>query len=263
MKNLFVIFGGISLSLSLMVIPSQARITAGDKYWISLENREFEPAAEPITDLTVKAANLQNQHVLIQFDHILTEAEKTGLRDDGINLVAYIPNYSWYAYITATELSPYLGIRTILPIETTDKISPYILERGISERGIVDENLANVIVVFFSDVSEQDIKIIADKYGSARNTFFDTWEISLNPDNLYNLAAEDIVQWIEDVRPDRITHLNYVRNNIGADAVQTGPYNLHGNGCTAAMWDAGSAWTHTDYNSRRTTDRPLTYMPPL
>jgi len=252
MKKSLVVFWGILLSLSILAIPSLARVTAGDKYWISLENREFEPPAESIANLTAKAASWQNQHVLIQFDHIPTEAEKTSLRDKGINLVAYIPNYSWHTYLTTTELSPSLGIRTILPIEITDKISPYILENGIAERGIVDVNLAEVIVVFFSDVSEQDIKTLADKYGSATNTFFDTWEISLNPDDLYKLAAEDIVQWIEDIRPDKITHLNYVRYNIGADAVQSSPYNLHGNGYTAAMWDGGSAWTHTDYNSRRT-----------
>ena len=252
MKKSFFIFIVILLGLSIIAAPARARVTAGDKYWISLENREFEPPAEPIADLAAKAAIMQNWHVLIQFDHIPAEGEKNSLRNEGINLVAYIPNYSWYSYLATSEIRASFGIRTILPIETTDKISPHILEKGIAERGIIDANLAKLTIVFFSDVSEQEIKNLADKYGSATNTFFDTWEFSINPNDLYKLAAEDIVQWIEDIRPDKITHLNYVRYNIGADAVQTGPYNLHGNGYTAAMWDAGSAWTHTDYNSRRT-----------
>ncbi|MCP4581559.1 MAG: S8 family serine peptidase [candidate division Zixibacteria bacterium] len=238
------------LLVLMMTALAFSRPSEDEKYHIYLDSREFEPRQESVSDLNAKAEIFTDQHALIQLQYIPSEAEREILESNGIKLLAYLPNYAWYAHLTTPRIEPTFGIRAIVTLEPNDKISPHIVDRGIAERGFIDEDLASVYVIFFSDVSVEEIETIVAKYGEAVKVMIDVWELTLDQAKLYDLAAEDAVNWIEDIPPGKTTHLNYVRSTIHANEVQQSPYDLHGNGYTVAMWDAGAAWPHTDYSSR-------------
>lgn len=252
MKMTVIFIISVFINLNVVITITRAQPPVDEKYSIFLESREFVPEQESIAELNAKLESLRGRHVLIQFGYIPSDDEKVSLENGGIKLVDYIPTYAWYAKLTASRIEPSLGIRYITAIETTDKISPHLMKKGIVPRGIIDQNTAKVYVVFFNDVTEQEIESLIAKYGSGENVLIDTWEVTLNPDQLLEFASHDIVQWIENVPPEKIAHLNIVRSRVHANEVQTDPYNLHGNGYVAAMWDAGAAYSHTDYASRLT-----------
>lgn len=223
-----------------------------DDYKIYLASREIISEKSTGPTMAAMLGQLKNKHAIIQLESIPRESEKTDLENNGIKLLDYIPNYAWYAYISSQANMVGDRIRTIIPIENADKISPHILAKGIAERGLNNDNTANVLAIFFGDVADQNIEAAVKEYGAAEKIMPQTWQVTLKPEDLLKFAALDIVQWIENVPPDKIAYLNYVRPRVDADEVQTNPYNLHGNGYVAAMWDAGAAWTHTDYSSRLT-----------
>ena len=144
--------------------------------------------------------------------------------------MAYLPRYAWYARLTAESLDPAFGIRFLSAIEPTDKISPHIIENGIAERGLIDDNTARIYVLFFEDASSAEIDELLSKFGSGQIAFDDVWEVTLNPQQITEFAASDIVQWIENVSPGKKAFLDIVRGRVHANQVQSSPYNLHGDG---------------------------------
>jgi len=250
-KNLLSLFV-MAVLLLFCYTATKAEPFSDEKYSIHLESRVLIPEQESTAELNDKLTILRDQHVLIQLDHLPSDAEKASLENNGIKLVAHIPYYAWYAKLSAQSILPSSGIRYISAIQPSDKISQHINDDGIAERGVIDENTAGVHVIFFSDVTLQEIQSIITEYGYGENIFGDVWEITLHPERLLEFAKQDCVQWIENVPPEKIAHLSNVRSVIHANEVQISPYNLHGNGYVAAMWDAGIAYAHTDYSSRLT-----------
>jgi len=237
-------------SLMLGILAAQTDSQADEKYLISLESRKINPEAQSAETLNSKLAELGGRHVLIQLADIPDVARKASLEAGGIKLLAYIPSFAWFARLTAESLDP--GVRFLSAIEPTDKISPHIAENGIADRGFIDDNTARIYVLFFEDVTTAEISELINEFGSGAIAFDDVWEIRLNPRRLLEFASSDIVQWIENVPPDKKAFVDVVRSRVHANQVQSSPYNLHANGYVIAMWDAGAAYAHTDYASRLT-----------
>lgn len=252
MKKSMIIITAMLFYLLAMSSITTAESLTGEKYKVYLEARKFIPELKSLTELNTELEVLQDQHVLIQFDYIPSNNDKAFLESEGIKLVTYLPNYAWYAKLSARSIKAEFGLRSVSAIETTDKIDPCIIDRGIASRGILSQDQAKIYVVFFSDVTLQEIDLLLAEYGSGKKVLFDTWEVTISLDKLLEFASHDIVQWIEDIPPGKIAFLNVVRNRVLADTVHGAPYNLRGNGYTAAMWDAGAAYAHTDYASRLT-----------
>ena len=241
------------ITISIFILTGNIPIFSAknDNFKIYLESRTFAPAKQDAQAVSSLIQQHRNQHIIIQLESIPSEADKTLLAANGIKLLDYLPDNAWFAFVDeSAKTSP--GIRSIIPIEIDDKISPHIIENGIADRGYNDDGTADIIAIFFPDVPDEEIKAAAETFGSAENIMPNTWQVKLDPERLEQFVALDIVQWIENVPPDKIAYLNYVRPRVGANYVQTAPYNLHGNGYVAAMWDAGAAWPHSDYSSRLT-----------
>jgi hypothetical protein len=67
------------------------------------------------------------------------------------------------------------------------------------------------------------------------------------------LAAEDEVEWIEQVEPAYSPLNDCVRLRVGADALQSTPYNLDGTGIDLLVYDAGTVTTtHQAFSGRLT-----------
>ncbi len=220
---------------------------------IKLLSGQFTPEIQVSQEIVGKLSENLNRHVLIQFDHIPSTAEKQSLAANGIHLLSYLPHNAWYAYLDAIPNLLPDGIRYIDKIKPALKITPQIQQHGFAERSLLDDTRVAFTVVFHRDVNKEQVEALLSKYGAGEMLLADTWEIVIDQADFDAFVDEDLVQWIENAEREKTTHLNYVRYKINADEVQAAPYNLHGTGYTAAMWDAGVAYAHGDYSSRLTS----------
>ena len=82
-----------SILISFFFTPVYADID----YTIKLKTGNFIPDQ---TDLSQnKNISFNNKHVLVQFDRPITEADKDNLYNDGIEVLEYIPNFTYTAKI--------------------------------------------------------------------------------------------------------------------------------------------------------------------
>ncbi|MBD3347768.1 MAG: S8 family serine peptidase, partial [Candidatus Eisenbacteria bacterium] len=219
------------LLLSVLAIILTAGASFGATYDIELSSRTFEPA--PTLRSYEEAA-----HVVIQFYEIPTRAQRAELAAQGITLYDYIPNYAWTASVEpgAMARADESLVRAVFQLTAEDKIS-----RRVGEQ-------RTVRAFVYPDVGDAEPALA--EYGEVVEVVEDVYTLELQSD-VRELAALDIVKYVDGPLPDKVEHNDDLRDNINADEVQASPYNLHGTGIYAAMWDNGSVCTdHDDFAGR-------------
>ncbi|MEM7820501.1 MAG: S8 family serine peptidase, partial [Candidatus Aenigmatarchaeota archaeon] len=182
---------------------------------------------------------IQQNHMLVQFDHVLTDEEKAELSASGINLLNYIPDRAWFIAGKVDKLGKRPDVTYIGAISSESKISPSLSKTWTG----------NVNILFFSDVPTDVARNILSKYTRTINgpQPGNVWTITATPDAITRLALEDNVMWIEPFPEYQILN-DGSRAAIFVNTVQTSPYNLNGTGVSVAEWDAGHAeLTHDDF----------------
>ncbi|MBC8422456.1 MAG: S8 family serine peptidase, partial [Chloroflexi bacterium] len=230
---------------------------------IRLKSRTFTPAPGVGRALKGQLERLQAKavdraHVFLQFNKIPDKAERQALAARGVELLTYIPDRAWLASVPVTlnlddliASSPARWAGAILP---GDKLETDLREGTIHKWAQdVDERVI-LVAQFFPDV---DLEVGADLVTAYRGKVLHRVEsinslvVSLPQDAVNELAAEDIVEWIEQVEPALSPVNDGVRANIGADALQAAPYNLDGTGVRVLVFDGGGVdTTHPDFGGR-------------
>jgi len=221
-----------------------------EKFTISLESREFIPPQQTKAEINFQLTNLYNKHAIIQFEDIPSNQEKESLKKSGITLLRYLPNYAWLVKISQKNIENTFKIRHISGIKTSDKIQPSIIKKGVVPISILDKNNIKIAVIFYDDIDSEQINSLILKYGKGKNLHSQTWEITLNQLYLYDLANEDIIQYIGNTEPEKTENVDDIREIINANEVQEPPYDLHAEGYVVGMWESGTTYTHPDYASR-------------
>ncbi|MEA3409894.1 MAG: S8 family serine peptidase, partial [Candidatus Eisenbacteria bacterium] len=202
-------------------------------YELVLESRSYVPEK-------VRVARAEDSHLVIQFYEIPTAAEREELAQAGITLLDYLPNYAWTAHVrggAVQSLDPGV-VRAVFALRADDKMA----------RSAVGQEIVRAFVYDGVDGAED----VLGTYGQIIDQDRNSYTLLLESDVL-ELAAEDIVKYVMGPRPEKALHNDDLRDNINADEVQAAPYNLHGNGLYAGIWDGGTAATnHDDYSSRLT-----------
>jgi len=108
---------------------------------------------------------------------------------------------------------------------------------------------------FFADISETTIKQIAAKYGEIvqpRGSLNDV-VIKLRKTDIKHLAAQDAVQWIEEVGPPDKDLNDNASAAANAQALWVAPFNLDGSNVQVGQWESGNPdGTHGDLTGRIT-----------
>jgi len=100
---------------------------------ILLKSRQFTPDKEYDVSFF---SSLTNKHFLIQLENFPIIGERKALENAGIKLLDYIPNKAWFVSldkITPRQAVNLVGVKWIGDILAEDKISSYIIEKGIGE----------------------------------------------------------------------------------------------------------------------------------
>ncbi|MFH0831991.1 MAG: S8 family serine peptidase [archaeon] len=227
---------------------------------ILLKSRTFYPeiGINSTTKIKIETSSLERVHVLIQTEHIPSQEERKILENGGVTLLSYIPNKAWFASIPFREvesISKLNNIRYIGIIMPEDKISPYLRQEKIGSWAI-DKLTGNIYVTvyFHKDVSLKDAEEVILRHNAKvlnKLSLLNALTI-LTPENLLSvLAEEDAVMWIEQISPPSVKELDSSRVDIGANIVQSAPYNLNGSGTKVLIYD-DPVYQHSDFSGRLT-----------
>src|SRR3989338_4733400 len=210
---------------------------------ILLKSREISPdprgaAAQKISTQGI----IQEKYRIIQFDHIVSEEEKARLEEEGIHLLAYIPENAWYAKVSRKRSSFSSRYMTYIgDIYPEDKFQSGLIEQLRSECRVKDCRIP-LQITFFSDVDENYARQIAQKHGLVVKQESSTiWIINATLPDIDSLLAENAIYWVEPAFKKKIALNNGARGAVSVDAAQFSPFNLNGSGIVIAEWDAGWA----------------------
>jgi len=197
---------GQSDPITITVVPSS------DPAAILLKSRYFLP--KPGVDQTFEAKLLAMEeprvHVFVQLYHAPSQAERNLLEENGVKLLAYLPNNAWFASIPpedVTGIAALQEVRWVGEILPEDKMSPRIRNNKFGDWSLNPDGTVSLIVQFFRDVSLDDAVIIIEKYnGTVDGRIFsiNALDVTVLKENITALAGEDYVQWIEEIPPPSV-----------------------------------------------------------
>jgi hypothetical protein len=232
-----------------------------DKYTIFLKSRQFIPEKGINENIKFKIINKGKEHVILQFENIPNSDERTFLEENGIKLIHYIPNNAWSALITdkgINFLDDYSNVRSVIEFLPEDKKSDSIKSILNSNK-----NYHEVMIIFFNDVSLNDGEKLINKYGGKiafnRKGPLIGWKSDIMNSLVVNISLKNISLLIDDdsirgitIPPTEIkSNMDHVRLNVGANNVQTNPYNLNGTGISVLIYDNGRInSSHPDFGNR-------------
>ena len=227
---------------------------------IHLKSREFQPAAPDRAALQALARTDRDRvHILVQLDFIPREAAKAAYSQQGLQLLAYVPDYAWIASAPATAPAMLVnlpGVTWAGPLTVDDKLDPAIAKGEWGSYNLAPDGTAAVYVVTHLDEDVATTRALVEKHGGKI-----TGEVSgvraliveMPRDNIRALAAEEPVQWIEPAEPPLGEANDGIRQQIGVNIVQSAPYSLTGSGVDILIYDSGTVTpTHADFSGRLT-----------
>ena len=233
---------------------------------IRLKSEEFVPAGDAEANLDrvkAKYAGRPVVHVILQFEELPTEAHRKELRARGVKLMGYLPDHAYFASVPArvkaVDLKPF-RVSWAGAIYKEDKSAPRIRAEGFGGWALRPGGNVELQLNCFEDADLGEIAAsIAAAGGQVVSTMPELNRVSVIVPTgvLDQLADLDEVRWIEDAPPPPKALNDGSRANVGADIVQSSPYNLSGTGVVLGIWDGGSVDSgHDDFAGRITLGEP-------
>ena len=227
---------------------------------IYLKSGELQPLAMTALDtqsLHELASEGQDRvHILVQLDFIPRETAKSTLAAAGLKLLAYVPDNAWIASVSTADPDAALALPGVMwagELTVDDKLDPAIRAGEWGAWNLAPDDTAVIYVAIHKDESLETGRRIVEAHGGRAtsevvgiNILF----VEIPKNNIYGLAAEDCVQWIEQAGPPLNEANDGIRNQIGVDVVTAAPYNLDGSGIDVLVYDSGRAGVHADFGTR-------------
>ncbi|MFQ5859692.1 MAG: S8 family serine peptidase, partial [Anaerolineae bacterium] len=256
----------LSLALTIILLLSGRRVAARNDangftlsknlgHRIYLKSREFTPpaglTAQEHSLLSAQAAEAMDGrlHVLLQFDQHPDTAQRAQLARQGVHLLTYLPDHTWYASVPASmtaagQVPP--GARWMGAIRPDDRISP-ALKRALPAPGTPLRLYLKVHPDVTLNAATAAVKSVGGTVLSAAPEFHRLHVEVPGPESLPALAASDPWYWVTRESPPRRVLNDGSRAATRTTQAQAAGY--HGNPASApgsivlAIWDAGKAAT--------------------
>ncbi|MBN2006326.1 MAG: S8 family serine peptidase, partial [Anaerolineae bacterium] len=230
-------------------------------YTIYLKSRQFTPITSELTVLR-QVASVTTQarmHVLLQLDFIPRQAAKDALAVEGVELLAYIPDYTWIASVPIarlTEVAAHPGVTWIGQLQVQDKLDPAIAKEQWGPYNLTPDGVAAVYVALHRDESLDTGRALVAQHGgkiAGEVAGINLLVVEMPRPNIEALAAADAVQWIEPAAPPLTEANDGIRQQIGVNVVQAAPYSLDGTNIDVLVYDSGQVGAHIDFGTRLIT----------
>lgn len=217
---------------------------------------------EKLTELATQPAA---RRVVLQFSTPVDAEQRAALEDAGVTLLSYLGSNAFFA-TQHVDLLDILAIGRAVEIVSADaidpmaKLAPLLVagetpEWAVVNRGLGEPPVIGAYVVFHRDVElESEAVPVMGLYDANVRDRLETVNalvVELPLEVVYDLAAEDAVQWIEPALPRFCTNNNSNRIITQANDVQDSPYDLDGTGVSVLVYDGGTARaSHDDFGGR-------------
>ncbi len=227
---------------------------------IHLKARDFIPGVPDQSALNqLTRSDGGRVHVLLQLDFIPRETAKRTYEQDGVKLLAYVPDYAWIASVPASDPAAALslpGVTWAGPLTVVDKLDPMIRSGEWGSWNLASDGTAAVSVVMHQDESIETGRALVEQHGGkiiGEVQGIRTLLVEMPVNAVSTLAAADAIQWIEAAEPALREANDGIRQQIGVNTVQAAPYNLNGSGVDILIYDGGIVTaTHADFSGRIT-----------
>ncbi len=198
---------------------------------------------------------------ILQFNVLPSEESKAGLKKSGVELLKYLPYNAFFVSIQeGTDLNSLdkFAIRTMLRMETLQKCSRAIRENNIPDYAISREGFVDLIVQYFSDMSESSVinEFLRNDFEVLRSfPAGSQLRVRIAVNDLNTLLAIPFVKYVEEIdapsEPDDTRGRSLHRSNVINNEYATG---LHydGSGVSISLADDGEVGPHIDFQGRIT-----------
>jgi len=195
--------------LSLFVQAQQPGPGERD-YRILHVNKKFTPGKGFRVDNNTIRSNsaktkvffVRNDYFLVQFDQLPTENQRAALKALGITLLDYFPNLAYYAHfkkeVSADQLAG-LGVRTILPVDESLKLSPGLFDDKIPAHAKKGDNIEVQVILYAGADAVAAEKNILRQATIVDRTSPTQWKILVPQNKLRSLVNVKEIKFIEPV----------------------------------------------------------------
>ncbi len=225
------------------------------------------------------------RHFVLQFTRPPVPARRARLAEAGVQLLNYAGDNAFFAVSDADlfdrdGLAAIPTLRAAVPIERDWKLEPALAQGTVYSWTVVqpvkdpqaegwkegrpaeqevtaaDNPTVGAYALFHPDIDLDEARGLVDVYGATVRSevrAINALVIELPFADIFRLAEEDAVQWIEPPLPRMSPTNDSNRSRTGADVVQQAPYGLDGSGITVLVYDGGTVdASHADYGGRAT-----------
>lgn len=218
---------------------------------------ERDDAARDLATAVAGAAPGERRHLLLQFQHLLSPGQRRELEKSGVRVLRYMPDNAYWAAVTAGEALS--SVERAAPLHAVWNPTPDLKmssEARLGEFPInarFEDGTVLIHAMAFEDVQrDQFAAAIATVNGAIlqREVSGGTFAVRVPQQAIAQVAALDVVEWVEPGPPARITHNVTSAQRIQVDELQAAPYSLDGSGLDIGIWDGGSVGSHSDFGAR-------------
>jgi hypothetical protein len=247
-----------------LLLLCNAAVTAqvGD-YKLLLRSGSFTP--DKNISPNGKGANLRTSgaaktFVVIQFETIPTQEERSQLKKEGIELLDYIPNYAYTATITnqnGQNILARMKGRSIIELSPEQKMQPGLANGRIPVHAVKTPGTVEVWINYprtfsFEEIREglraQNFEIISDQYKD-----YQVVALRVPTERLKELAAQPYIQYVQAIPQEDKSLNNKSTSNARANILHSsvpGGRNLTGQGVVVGVGDDANPLQHIDINGR-------------
>lgn len=242
-------------------------------YQILLKSGAFVPERN-VSDLTARTSATfklstsgRKSFVVIQFDNIPTESERQALKEEGIELLEYIPNYAYTATIAAGGNTGALARtrgRAIVELSAEQKMPPSLANGNVPSHAFTSPTTVDLWMNYPKTFSEEEIRAELDglHYQVISDEFrhYQVLHVRVPARDIKLLAAQPFVKYIQAIpQPDR--QLNgrsntFARSNV-LKSTLPGNRGLSGAGVVIGVGDESNPLRHVDFNGRVINRAPI------
>ncbi|GGM75293.1 hypothetical protein GCM10010967_03530 [Dyadobacter beijingensis] len=209
----------------------------------------------------------QKSFVVIQFEDIPSGEERRALKEEGIELLEYLPHYAYTATIEAGS-SPSTLVRArgraIVALQPEQKMQPGLANGNIPPHAFTGPSTVDLWISYpksftYEEVSAQlgklGYEIVSDIYKK-----YQILTVRIPAKSLKQLAGQPFVQYVQAIpQPDRRLN-NKSTVNGRANVLKAGfpgARNLSGAGVVVGIGDESNPMRHIDFNTRIINRAPI------
>ena len=196
----------------------------------------------------------------VQFNEIPSTEEKEKMKSEGLNLLMYLPNYTYMAAISSSfdvnKLTSY-NVRSVIAILPEYKMSETFAKGIIPPHALVGTDKMDVTIVYYSMLNSAEVKAEVMKNYEVlyENKIANIIKLRIPVCDLTKLANMPFVSTIEPIEepnvPDEVlNHSQHRTNTLHNDFLGARQYN--GTNVDVMLQDDGIIGPHIDYTGRLT-----------